>query len=546
MTLLASHTLAASQAQDNLNANLAALDQTQPDLRQWVIDQVLNVEWVFGRDRTLTAIDEFGQWHSGSSLPGRTARALLSKLEIKGAVACFLCPSHAAQIGTALERLRPEQAIIAVVPEHRDLAMILHSADFSESIQSHRLWLAAGPAWDVGLRSLLERLAGLATPTQFIRTPLADPQQTQELIATAQQIFADISASRSEQLQSFAGSNTAITPAHDRLCVVAPSRFRLWNDLGHTMIGALADTDSVEVVPFDPDDPLCSSPLALATTVRRCTALLTANTARSDLPGLIPETIPWITWLTAGRIPSSALAGERDHLLAVDSSIMQAAIRAGWKATHVHLATWPALPSIQPAASRGLSIIADTSSLDTPRDLIEYSSHCVLWESIRHELLDDPTVVHDVASYLKQRMQRSRVGEEGFSAARFIEKLIVPAYQQGLARLLIRAKIPLALYGSGWESIPEFAAHASGPVGSREDLANALARSAALVHAWPSLLAHPIESAGLPLLRRGSGGPESLVRQARHLLQTSTKPVERSGEPLSGGRIRALLRSTSA
>lgn len=546
MTLIASDTLAQTQARQNFQANLASLSLAQPDLQQWLTDQVLHLEWVFARDRSLTAIDEFGGWVAGCSLPGRAATAALAKLQIKGAVGCFLTPMHSAYLKEALTRLRPEQAIVAIVPDHRDLAMLLHCDDLSEAIGSHRLWFAAGPAWDVGLKDLFERQSGLATPSQFIRTPDADPEQAQLLIVTAQQIFAQVSAARTQEADDLAKTPIASRSQRTRVCVVAPSRFRLWNDLGGTL-NALFDTSSpVTIHPFNTDDPLCSAPLALLKAVRQCDAILTTNTGRSDLPGLVPESTPWITWVTAARIPSTSLAGPWDHLLVSDDRLIEIARTAGWPATRVALARWPAQELSVPAnAEKQLALIADINTLDTPADLAEYSSHSILWESIRHELLNDPFVLSDIKGYLQDRMHRARVGEQSFPAVRFIDRLIVPAYQQGLARTLIQAGLPLRVYGEGWETIPEFAPLAGGTIRSADQLRRAIESSTALIHAWPTNLAHPIDSIPLPSVTRGAGTKDAFLQAARAALIGRLAPSPRRQQPISAELIGGILRSTS-
>lgn len=547
MTLIANQSLAQVQAAQNLSANLAALFKTQPELIQWVTGQTLHMEWVFGRDRTLTAIDEFGQWWTGCSLPTLAAEETLKKLQIKGAVGCFLAPPHAAHLRVTLDRLRPEQAIVAIVPEYRDLAVLLHCENLTEAIQSHRLWFAAGPAWEVGLRSLFDCNVGLATPAQFIRTPDADTQIVQSMITTAQQIFADVSSARSARLQALAAQRNATRTNQPRLCVVAPSRFRLWNDLGHTMTRIFETDARIETIPFDADDPLSSSPLALASALMQCNAILTANTARSDLPGLVPDSYPWLTWLTAGRIPSRALASSDDHLLAADSRLAQLALQSGWPKDRVHLAGWP----MQAVATAGretsrIGLIADTFPLDTPEDLEEYSSHNILWEAIRSELSADPFKLSDPASYLRDRMRQAHVGEDAFPTARFIDRLIVPAYQQGIARFLLRSGVPLRLYGKGWQEMGEFAPHADGEVRSWEELVEIASNACALLHAWPVNASHPIDSIAVPLIRTLGTRKDALLQQVQLALRHSL-PARTVAEPMLSARlVLEILRSTSA
>ncbi|HVT87966.1 MAG TPA: hypothetical protein VHD56_03865 [Tepidisphaeraceae bacterium] len=544
MTLLNTASPAEKQATDNFAANMAALDATQPDLRPWIAEQHLNVEWLFGRDRTLTAMDEFGQWWSGCSLPRQAARVMLKKLELKGATGCYLAPSHSAQIREALRIFRNEQAIVAVVPDMRDLSLILYCDDFSKDIELHRLWFAAGAGWDTSLSRIFEDHAGLALPSQFIRTPDADADLIEQLIADAQRVFSTLSNDRSIAVETLRQSIPA-TATSQRVCVVAPSSFRLWNDIGQSMLQAFKSDANIQWQHFNADDPLCSAPMALLKAAHECSAILTANTARTDLPGFVPESRAWITWVTTPRIPSSALAGENDHLVLVDPALRNTALDACWKADRIHIGAWPASARAASRSSgRLISLIADTDSLDTPKDLIEYSSHALLWESIRQEILADPFVLRDINQYLSQRIYRAGIGQDGFPRARFIEKLILPAYQQSLTKILIQTKLPVRVWGNGWESLPEFASIAAGSVNDRDALHAAIDQSCALLHAWPIGIVHPVESMGAPVLRISRR--ETLLRDAKLAISGKLPDVSVSSPPFSAELILRILRSTTA
>jgi hypothetical protein len=526
VTLLQASTHAQTLAGRNFESNLEALDRTQPQLRPWVTDQILQVEWVAARDGSLSALDHAGQWWGGCSLPLRAARAMLARLELRGAVACFLSPTHAGQLRAAMDRLRREQAVVAIVPDMRDLAFILHCDDFTHDLRDHRLWFAAGPGWDVGLRQVFDDQPGLATPTQFIRMQDADASVVDEMISMAQGVFSEISTVRAAAIQTMkqnaSAQRTGAAPSRTRLCVVAPSRFRLWNDLSGAMLGIFQGQNDIDVEHFDCDDPACSSPLALLKAASSADAMFTANTGRTDLPGLVSESTPWITWVTAGRVPSSALAGIDDHLIVVDESLRAIAIKSGWAEARVHVAAWPQAGFLRAGSAKSspsLAIIVDTFCLDTPDDLTEYSSHGLLWEAMRNEILRDPMALDgDVNAFLNHRMRQLGVSEDAFPRGRFIEKLILPAYQQGLARILLANKIPLKLYGGGWDKISAFKDHARGPVQSRDQLAQAVNEAAAVVHVWPNSFPHPIDALDVPIVRRTGRRFDAFVRDARAAL----------------------------
>ncbi|HEY7086704.1 MAG TPA: hypothetical protein VH518_01365, partial [Tepidisphaeraceae bacterium] len=449
----------------------------------------------------------------------------------------------------ALQSLRPEQAVIAIVPDECDLAVILHCNDFSDEISSHRLWFASGPDWEAALHGLLESEPGLATPTNFIRLPHSDTDSIDRMISTAQRVFARISAARSSQIQSIRQSPRG--DGESRICVVAPSRFRLWSDIGDQMLGVFQGSEQIKALHFDADDPACSSPLALAMAAGECAAMFTANTGRSDLPGIAPEMMPWITWVTGGRIPSSALAGIDDHLIVVDPTLRDAAVAGGWHEKRVHLGGWSGSGAHGKAVGiqeeKHLSVLLDTVSVETPKELIEYSSHSVLWEAVRQELGQNPFVLEDVNAYLNVRMRQLGVGEESFPRMRFIEKLVLPAYQQGLVRSLIAARLPVKLYGRGWDALDEFGSFACGPIRSRQEFDDAISASSVLIHAWPTKLAHPIDACDMPVVRAaGCRNILEFVKQATLNLGAKIPAPQKSDvPPLSIETILMILRACS-
>src|SRR5689334_7585462 len=104
-------TTAFTAANRNFTANLSALHDRQPVLAPELAEvSPPDVEWVLGRDGSLTARMPDAGWWSGSSLPRRTARAVLERMELGAVVTCFLSPTHAGQVRVTLDRLKPAQA----------------------------------------------------------------------------------------------------------------------------------------------------------------------------------------------------------------------------------------------------------------------------------------------------------------------------------------------------------------------------------------------------------------------------------------------------
>ena len=291
-------TLASSQAHDNLAENRASIARSQGNLT--IADAPGDVEWVFARDRALTFRNADGTWFNGCSLPRRAAEEMMRKLDVAGPVACFLAPLHAAQLRVALDRLRHEQAVIAIVPDPAQMPLLLSCDNFTVDIERHRLWFVIGNGWAEDLKALFAGHPGLCTPTQFIRLPAIDNETIDALIPPAQKAFADTNADR---LAGMRRLRETYTRRSQRLCVIAPSQFRLWDDAGHALAGLFSGDDALRI---DLDDPTQASALALAQRSQDCGAIVAANIGRGDLPNVLSDSIPWITWASDTRIPTPA------------------------------------------------------------------------------------------------------------------------------------------------------------------------------------------------------------------------------------------------
>src|SRR4051812_34560819 len=81
---------ASLEAARNWKRNLAALATSVAQINP-------QTEFVFARDGALTALQD-GKWWGGCSVPEKAAEELLQTLNITSPVACFLCPTHSAQI----------------------------------------------------------------------------------------------------------------------------------------------------------------------------------------------------------------------------------------------------------------------------------------------------------------------------------------------------------------------------------------------------------------------------------------------------------------
>lgn len=510
-------------------ANRAALAASQPALAELLAPEAPALSYTLARDGYLTWQTSDGRWQIDCSLPLRAAQAMLATAALSGTTACLLAPSHAAQIRAALDRLGACQALIVIMPERAELASALACDDFSAELAARRLFFATGPQWTAELSKLLGDYEGLPTPTQFLRTVLLADEQANPLITAAQRLISDENTRRAQRLAEMARCAPRQADA-GRVCVVAGSQFRLWNDAGWVLSHALlnaAPSGAVgprQISIYDPDDPSSASTLAWIRAAERCSCVIAANIVRGDVHAVLPDSCPWIAWLTTHRAPRWMPQSPNDLLLVTDAATRQACLDCGWPADRVRIAVWPRvmLNDVPETDRHGLGLIADTQALQPPPEIRDMSSHRLLWEYITEELAGDPyRVGTDAQAYLIGRARRFDIAAESLDCACFINRLITPAIEQAVARLLIQAHLPLHLFGTGWDELDDFRAHWSGPVTTRSALHAAAGSCQALVHTWPLRRAHPIGAMDRPIVMPGTSA-QSLLSSAHAMLSDRT------------------------
>jgi len=254
--------------------------------------------------------------------------------------------------------------------------------------------------------------------------------------------------------------------------------------------------------------------------------------------------MPWLTWVTrADRIPAFGSAGPRDGLVLADGAWRPRAEHSGWPAGRITVGGWPPLEG-QPHADPPpvLAVVEDTRPVLMPETLAEFSSHQMLWERIADELAADPFALGDEpGAYLDRRMRRLGVSAEGFDAALFLERLILPACAHSIVRLLLRENLPVRVYGAGWDEIEEFIPLFAGRVGSRADLVRLRdAAAAAFVQVTPAQGPHPIHRLGRPTVSPSScSNRQRFIQAARDALAGATVPLQT--QPVSMREFLALL-----
>jgi hypothetical protein len=534
------NTAAAEEAADNFRANLSAIASWQPELADRLRGQGGLAEWVFGRDGYLTARVD-GGWWTHCSIPIRTARELLKKLELIGSLGCMLNPSHAAQIRACFEKLQPAQAILAVIPEMESLKILLHCDDFSAELGAARLFFAAGADWPSELGAIFEKFPGLALPQQFIRTALLDDDEMARLSSEAQIVISRETARRTEKLSEIL-ARSACRSASGRIVVLAGSKLDLADLSNLALRRALLEDISGQFTSLDPDHPLTASSLALAEAAADVDALVAADFFRADLPGVVPPRTAWITWVTNGRIVPPDAQCPADALVLAHDQWRQAAIKAGWPAERIQIAGWPEIvPPPPPGSPPVLGLLADIRTIEIPQRVKDFSSQLLLWEFIEDELSRGPlSLGDDPERYLQSRMARLNIGEEGFDRATFFERLIVPAYKRRLSCFLARNGIPLALFGRGWEDVPELKSHACGPIETVADLANAISRCQAVMQPFPGQCG---ATGGLPVPVIQTTGltPSRFLGHIRQALNGKSRSGRDSSATLGRERILSVL-----
>jgi hypothetical protein len=511
----------------------------QPDVAESLSEIEPILEWVLGRDGTLTAREPEGRWWAGCSVPLLAGRALLSTLDADPQASCLLSPSHVGLVLASRERMGARPALFVVEPDIQTARVILTCHDLSADIQAHRLWFSCGNDWAGQLREIFTSYPGLATPARFIRTKLTASEVADGLIGQAQTVFSSVLEQRAKAIAAYSNSEAGATES-TRILLIGESHFQLWNDATRVLNDELADR---RVQRFDTDDPLATSPIALLEAARTCGSIVTADICRADSTNAVRADLPWITWMTRPAAPEFGTAGPRDYLILADSAWRSIARSAGWPDDRVRVCGWPAKSSTTPTApsrSPKLAIICDTQLIKIPHSIEDFSSHRVLWEMVETELHETPLTVEDPDKYLRDRANQLHIDLPAHVCSAFVRGLIIPAFQQGLARILINAGLPVSIWGDGWREIAEVAGHSEGALIDRDSFDAAVSASTALIYCWPVRAAHPIETTGKPVLYRNGRETALLTRDAKKLLDA---PASSARAETTSGHLGKLIQS---
>lgn len=403
-------------------------------------------------------------------------------------------------------RLSSSASLLVIWPTAGDAAIALRCVDFADALAAGRLVMAFGDDLAAGVARLVESRRGWVVPTTLYlggdaKEHLGDAATA--ILEFGQAALKSAVDRRVAQVQEAA----AIAPSPSECIVLAADHsLRLHTDAGHALAGAFTQTP-VRVV--DTGSPAQASALALADACVGASAIVMADAVRGDLRGVVHEALPWVTWISRWRKPSQWTDGPNAVVLA-EGSWRDAWLAAGWPAERIAVGGWPALQ--HRGAGRGALLAWDLPAATPPADVATYTSLVVLWEKVAQLLIADPFA--SAAAGGSQRLlanQAAACGVELDAAAmrRWSDLCVVPNIARGLAKLMQRRGIELAIAGSGWEEFDQ----SIGPIESREQLADLAVQAAVVID--PTEQGLPALAAlGRPIVR-ARGNARAFLKQVR-------------------------------
>ncbi len=530
---------AARRAQRNYAECLAALRQSQPDVARQLPPAPPGVEWLFGRDGALSAKEPGGDWLGRCSLPMRVARELLADMAATGRVSVLLYPTHAAQIRFALDQITSQQALIALMESPFDAACALACEAFAVEIGAGRLYFAVGPEWAEQVAQLLSARPGLPMPQQCLRTSLLSAETSRQMVDAMSRIVDAASRQASELVQRLRIEFR--WQPHGPVLVLAGSAYRTWDFGTPSLEAILRSQASVPCTFLDIDRPDCASAAALLGAMSGHRAVLAAELTRADLPQVLPTDMPVVTWLLHGRAPAARDVGSRDKLIVATDELHRQARQGGWSEDRLLLAgvALPRPASLEPR----VGIVADRVEVNPAKQKFQLSSHRLLYEAIGDALLRDPLSLGCSASdYLALQAAELGLKPDTLDSYLFVERLILPAYARGIARLLHSQGVPICLIGAGWEADAELrSSHAGNPL-SRAELLEAAGSCAVLADIWPIEFPPPVALFGRPVLATAGLSPQQLGDMARRLIANPTMASSVAPPALVADRLLEFLK----
>lgn len=497
-----------AEASRNYSANLAALEAVWPRTLLSIPETLPELEWLYARDGTLSGRYVEKRWIGGVSVPGKAAARMLGKVAVTGSSAVLLAPTHALQVRTVLDRMTRQQVLLVVIPAEQTAGTLLGCADFSVDLRAQRLWLACGPEWAEELTRILEAQDGIAPASMMIRVPGLNAATVERVLKPCEAILAQHSQMHRSQLAQIHARPRSPSRPPRRICTVA-GPFELWNDAAFLLAKAPASCSSVTL---ESAMPTHSSALKFARAAEGCDAVVTANLGRADLPSVVPENVPWITWATTNRVARHHPSASLDRLIIADPAQREMAMNAGWPESSIFLGREPTRAPGTDSAGMP-AIIADLPRPLMPRSVEEMSSQRLVWDRVEHEVAENPFCIgSSPVDYLLSVAEQIGMARVALPVELFVTELLIPCFARSLAHLLSRREVKFQVFGRGWDVVPDLGSRWRGPVETEADLENALGSTRLLIDVWPGLPVHAARRCGRPTIQPWGLGPVALSR----------------------------------
>lgn len=493
---------ATSLAATNFERNRAALEARWPRTVLALPETLPELEWLFARDGALSARHIDRRWFNDISVPRRAAERMIKQLVVVGSTAVMLAPTHACQVRRALDLLAATQALIVIVPGESNAGVIVACEDFSADIKSGRLWLAVGPDWQEELKAILDGNDGLAAPQTMIRVPGLNVA-TVELISRPCEVMLATHHKVQRQLVNMLHAKPRFPQRPVRKACLIVDSFKLWDSAGQLLNNAAASS-SLTCVTVDASSSTQASDLRLARAADGCDVVVTANIGRAERPGVVPDSVPWITWVTGATVPTRVASAKADRLVVADPAMREAAIAASWPASSISIASEPR--EERPAHDQGTratpAIIFDLPAITLPKSVEEMSSLRLVWELIERELVGQALRQRaDVDAFILSCADRVGVPRESFPLATFRDRLVSPLFARELAIEFASKHVAFAIYGDGWASVPQVASRWRGAVTTSDEFAACIAATSVILDVWAAATTHAARRTGRPIVK---------------------------------------------
>ena len=440
---------AAERARRNVDCNAAALGLTAPPLPD-------DVAWSDGLDGSMVARRD-GKLVGGTSMPRlvgeSVTRDLVSATAARGASLALVAPNTLGHVAAVARQLPTAGSVAAVWPDEASMWLALATDDVSDLLASGRVVPIGGVD---AIVPEARRRRGWALPT-VVHLPL----DTEAVFGNGARdltelVRAQLQEATRERRQELASRRQTPMLAIGGTLVVAGSGGEAWELAGRALASAVPG-DVLDV-----DDARTASPLALADAAAGARAVIACDVTRGDLPGVLPDNVPVISWIACDRHPVAPVSRE-DGLLVADAAWRAKWIGAGWREDRVAIAGWPSLVGGD-GVGRGVLFAWPERDLAPPPRVAEYSSRAVLWNNIAAELANDPFRLVRLGgsiTYLDGRVRSADVDLDADELGAWQRELVTPAFARGLGKLSRRLGATVAAPTSPGELLELASGHAA-------------------------------------------------------------------------------------